>query len=316
MVALCKAAGAVSLRWPGGCIAHRYNWKKTVGPLSKRPDQGFGLPEFLTFCEAAGAEPVLTLAVYWGGPADGADLVEYLNAPNAGRNPNGGVDWGDVRARNGHPKPYGIHYWEFGNEPYLVGQHYWWSGNAATRLQQFIEGGWQRQTAKDAAYQDNDGLFLGCDLATRRQGTGAPNQAYRVRFAPIALPGDDKGAAGVGDGPITEPVLRVYAESDSPDRVKRLLEAGQELVVVRKGRIRLRNDRIGLTADERDVLGSFTVETVDEVVSEGSVAKRSFFDLINAGDEIIPLEQPAEPPQAAEEGEPGLLRRVLSFVGL
>ncbi len=116
MLELCKRTGAASLRWPGGCIAHRYNWKETVGPLSKRPKRLFGLPEFLAFCEAAGAEPVLTLAVYWGGPADGADLVEYLNAPNDGRNPNGGVDWAATRAGDGHPKPYGVRWIEFGNE--------------------------------------------------------------------------------------------------------------------------------------------------------------------------------------------------------
>lgn len=94
------------------------------------------------------------------------------------------------------------------------------------------------------------------------------------------------------------------------------LEPGRELAVVRKGKVRLRNDRIGVTADERDVLGSFTVETLDETICEGTVAKRSFFDLINAGDEIIPLEQPSEPPQPGGEGEPALLRRVLKFVGL
>ena len=116
MVELCKQTGAASLRWPGGCAAHRYNWKKTVGALSSRPDQPFGLPEFLAFCEAAGAKPVLTLAVYWGGPEDGADLVEYLNAPYDGLNPNGGVDWADVRAGDGHPEPYNVRWIEFGNE--------------------------------------------------------------------------------------------------------------------------------------------------------------------------------------------------------
>ncbi|MBN1347234.1 MAG: hypothetical protein JXQ73_31375 [Phycisphaerae bacterium] len=116
MVTLCKQAGAVSLRWPGGCIAHRYNWKNTVGLLSKRPNQRFGLPEFLTFCEAVGAEPMLTLAVYWGGPEDGADLVEYLNTPNDGSNPNGGTDWAAVRAGDGHPKPCNVRWIEYGNE--------------------------------------------------------------------------------------------------------------------------------------------------------------------------------------------------------
>jgi tetratricopeptide (TPR) repeat protein len=94
------------------------------------------------------------------------------------------------------------------------------------------------------------------------------------------------------------------------------LESGRELAVVRKGRVSLRNDRIGVTADEGDILGSFTVEALDETVSEGSVTKGSFFDLINAGDEIIPLSQPAAQLPSREEGQPGLLRRVLNFVGL
>ena len=94
------------------------------------------------------------------------------------------------------------------------------------------------------------------------------------------------------------------------------LQAGQELAIVRKGRVRLCNDRIGVTAEQRDVLGSFTIASLDEVVSEGIVSKHSFFDLINAGDEIIPVLPPSEPAQPAEEGEPGLLRRILNFVGL
>ncbi|GAB3959721.1 hypothetical protein GCM10029978_007360 [Actinoallomurus acanthiterrae] len=226
IVRLSRKTGLDMLRYPGGTVANMFDFKGAIGPQDQRKcqtsggfangrfaptDSRFGPDENEKYVHSIGGETMMMVSAINQSAADAADFVEYMNAPADGKatNPNGGVDWGDVRARNGHPKPYGIHYWEFGNEPYLVGQHYWWSGDAATRLQQFIDGGWQRQTAKDAAYQDNDGLFLGCDLATRRQGTGQPNQEYRVRFAPIALPGDDKGAAGVGDGPIAEPVLRV-----------------------------------------------------------------------------------------------------------
>jgi hypothetical protein len=94
------------------------------------------------------------------------------------------------------------------------------------------------------------------------------------------------------------------------------LEKGLELSIVRKGKVALRNDRIGVIAAEGDVLGTFTVEELDEVVSEGTVSKRSFFDLINVGDELIPLEAPLEQPREEQSGRPGLLRRVLSFVGL
>lgn len=115
MITLLKESGAKTLRWPGGCTAHDYNWKLTVGPLSQRPNLVFGLPEFLKCCEAAGADPVLTLGDYWGKPDDFADLVEYLNSP-VGKNPNGGKDWAEVRAEDGHPEPYNVVWFEYGNE--------------------------------------------------------------------------------------------------------------------------------------------------------------------------------------------------------
>lgn len=117
-VALARECGMTVARWPGGCGAHRYNWKKTVGPLADRPDQQFGLPEFLAFCEAVGCQPILTIAVYWGTAQDGADLVEYLNSPNDSSNPNGGGDWAAIRAADGHPEPYGVVWFEYGNESY------------------------------------------------------------------------------------------------------------------------------------------------------------------------------------------------------
>ncbi len=115
-VQLAKQAGITVSRWPGGCGTHNYNWKRTVGPLEKRPQQQFGLPEFLTFCQATGSIPIITIAAYWGTAADAADLVEYLNAPNDGSNPNGGVDWAAVRAADGHPEPYHAVWFEYGNE--------------------------------------------------------------------------------------------------------------------------------------------------------------------------------------------------------
>ena len=120
-VALSQQAGITVQRWPGGCEAHRYNWKNTVGPLSDRPRMQFGLPEFMTFCEATHSIPLITLAVFWGDQNDAADIVEYLNAP-VGRNPNGGKDWAAVRAADGHPAPYNVVYFEYGNEDYH-GEH-------------------------------------------------------------------------------------------------------------------------------------------------------------------------------------------------
>ncbi len=116
MAALAKACGLSASRWPGGCEAHRFDWKKTVGPLAERPNQKFGLPEFMQNCADIGAVAVITLGDFVITPEDAADMVEYLNSPNDGKNPNGGRDWAALRAADGHPDPWGAVWFEFGNE--------------------------------------------------------------------------------------------------------------------------------------------------------------------------------------------------------
>lgn len=104
-----------TLRWPGGCGVHGFNWKTAVGPLDARAKQRFGLPEFLRIAAELGAEPVITISDYTGEASDAADLVEYLNAPIES-NPNGGIAWARLRVADGHPEPYKVRYFEYGNE--------------------------------------------------------------------------------------------------------------------------------------------------------------------------------------------------------
>jgi alpha-N-arabinofuranosidase len=130
------------LRFPGGNylegdqIADRFDWKKTLGPISQRPghmapwgyrsSDGMGLHEFLLWCEDMNAEPVL--AVYAGyslkgahvepGPAlepyiqDALDEIEYVSGPATSR-------WGALRAKAGHPAPFKLTYVEVGNEDFF-----------------------------------------------------------------------------------------------------------------------------------------------------------------------------------------------------
>ena len=105
------------LRYPGGCLSHNFDWRKTVGPVEARPDWRFGLDEYLTLCRAVGAEPLITFSDYALPAADlprlAADLVEYLNAPARPEFPQA-----MKRARNGHAEPYGVKFFEVGNETY------------------------------------------------------------------------------------------------------------------------------------------------------------------------------------------------------
>lgn len=111
VVDAARAIGMQMVRYPGGCLGHNFDWHRVVGPLEERPDYTFGIDEFIAFCRAVGAEPLMTTSDYVGGPQDMADLVEYCNAPATDAHP-----WAMKRAQWGNPKPYGIRYWEMGNE--------------------------------------------------------------------------------------------------------------------------------------------------------------------------------------------------------
>ena len=108
-----------ALRYPGGCLAHNFRWKETVGPIEERGSKNwdFGLDEYLQLCKALNCAPQLIVTDYGLSsdkiPQDTADLVEYLNMPATPEHP-----WAMKRAKNGHEQPYGVKYFEIGNESY------------------------------------------------------------------------------------------------------------------------------------------------------------------------------------------------------
>ena len=111
--------GLTFLRYGGTMVnAAEYRFKKMIGDVDKRPPyrghwykystNGFGIEDFLKFCEAAGFTPSFAINVNES-PEDVADMIEYLNGSTK-------TKWGKIRAKNGHPKPYGVKYIEIGNE--------------------------------------------------------------------------------------------------------------------------------------------------------------------------------------------------------
>ena len=121
------------LRWPGGGYVAQYNWKWGIGPQEQRVrwphwmwmdyDQNcFGTDEFIRFCREIDSEPVIVVRVGFDRPEeehaqilqDALDWVAYCNEPATGK-------WGSVRARNGHPEPYNVKYWEIDNEMWEMG---------------------------------------------------------------------------------------------------------------------------------------------------------------------------------------------------
>ncbi len=127
--------GPTVLRYPGGLTANNFYWKDGIGPFAERnPNYGalgipqtFGTDEFLRYCEELGSDAILVVNVSVAGKRrgtvqDAADWVEYCNAPNDGSNRGGGIDWAALRAANGHKEPYGVPYWELGNEEIFPGR--------------------------------------------------------------------------------------------------------------------------------------------------------------------------------------------------
>ena len=112
VVNLAKEAGLSIFRF---ATLNHNDWKKSIG--NNREHFLFGLDEFLKTVHDIGAEPFITISYFTGNEQDAADLVEYLNVESDGKH-----FWADKRAENGHPEPYGVKYFELGNEVW-IGDH-------------------------------------------------------------------------------------------------------------------------------------------------------------------------------------------------
>lgn len=227
--AAAKACGVTVMRWPGECRVHSWDWKNSVGPQEARPQFAFGLPEFLTWCRATSAEPFLGVAAYRGNEQDAADLVEYLNSPHNGSNPNGGTDWAAVRAADGHAPPYGVKWFEFDAEA--------WHGDHDPASPERI-----RARLAPAEYAER---YLRCRAAMRavdpavRLGAAVPAEVEtwsrpvlerigeQMDFAvtPLCLPRWERDAAADQSRVLLEAALAAGAQAGAAlDRLDRLVE--------------------------------------------------------------------------------------------
>jgi alpha-N-arabinofuranosidase len=103
----------------GGTAIEGYEWDRGIGPWDQRVpfttwwgglEPNFvGEEEFIQLCRLVGAEPLICMR--WTGktPQDAADQIEYFNGAAT-------TKWGSLRAKNGHAEPYGVKYWQIGNE--------------------------------------------------------------------------------------------------------------------------------------------------------------------------------------------------------
>jgi len=126
VVTALKALKVPNVRWPGGCFADEYHWRKGIGPLAQRPatlnpnwggviePNTFGTHEFMDFIEQIGSRAYLSINVGSGTVAESADWLEYLTTAQP-------TALAKERAANGHPAPYEIPYLGIGNESWDCG---------------------------------------------------------------------------------------------------------------------------------------------------------------------------------------------------
>ncbi|HEY3414919.1 MAG TPA: family 16 glycoside hydrolase [Armatimonadota bacterium] len=119
--------GITVMRYGGSMINHRdYRWKKMIGARANRPpssgtwypysSNGWGIPDFMDYAEAAGCEYIPDFNVNET-PQDMADFIEYAKG-------SVGSEWGRKRGGNGHRPPYSLKYIELGNEERVDDNYY------------------------------------------------------------------------------------------------------------------------------------------------------------------------------------------------
>ncbi len=119
VVAAFKAMKPGCIRFGGSSLIF-YHWETGIGPRDQRAafenkpwhnreEHDVGLHEFLGFCEAVGAEPLICLNSNAESTNSILNEIEYCN---------GAADtpYGKKRAANGHPEPFHVEYWQVGNE--------------------------------------------------------------------------------------------------------------------------------------------------------------------------------------------------------
>lgn len=145
--------GLTFMRYGGSMVnAAEYRFKKMIGDRDRRPPytglwnkystNGFGIEDFVAFCEAAGFTSAFAINIEETAQ-DAADMVEYLNG-------DASTPWGRKRAENGHPKPYNVKYIEIGNEECLNDQTM--DADYAHYIDRFLDL-YQAMHAKDPSVQ-------------------------------------------------------------------------------------------------------------------------------------------------------------------
>jgi len=121
-IALLRDLHAGMWRLPGGNFISDWDWHNAIGDIDKRTPvfdhawnamqtNDLGMDELMTLCKLIDVDPYITVNAGLGDAHSAAEEVEYTNGAAT-------TPMGAQRAKNGHPEPYHVKYWDIGNEPY------------------------------------------------------------------------------------------------------------------------------------------------------------------------------------------------------
>jgi alpha-N-arabinofuranosidase len=124
-LAIARSLNSGFWRLPGGNFLSDWDWHGAIGPRDRRApmfdhawsamqSNDLGMDEWMELTRLIRVEPYVTVNAGLGDANSAAEEVEYLNGAATS-------EWGAKRAANGHPEPYGVKFWNIGNEPYG-----WW----------------------------------------------------------------------------------------------------------------------------------------------------------------------------------------------
>jgi len=126
VVTALRALKVPNVRWPGGCFADQYHWRKGIGPAAQRPatlnsawggvvdTNAFGTDEFMDFIHQIGSQAYVSVNVGSGTPQEANDWLEYMTAAQP-------TALAKERAANGHPDAYKVGFLGIGNESWSCG---------------------------------------------------------------------------------------------------------------------------------------------------------------------------------------------------
>lgn len=237
--------GLTFLRYAGTMVnSPEYKFKNMIGdPDLRAPyrghwnhytSNGFGIEEFLQYCEATKITPCFAVNIYETAE-DMADMVEYLNG-------DARTEWGGKRARNGHPKPYGVKYIEIGNEEVIF------NGDSQKAYEEYVT----RFEVLQAAMKKKDGALKFIQAAWWRPESQHMEYVFKALngkadYWDLHVGGDDPMAGLETDkqltfmiqkfrswDPNTKMQIAVFEENGSKHGIQRALGHATNLNAIRK----------------------------------------------------------------------------------